>query len=174
MALLCSGLAACGERLSYSGDINPPDLSDARTRALDWLDLASSNEAVLSTKALTVASYLRERQIVALTDTGSASPCDGSGENSITLAFVLQPVDGSQIYVCQAGRDTKTDEKSQILIHEAIHLTGIKDECETTLLENVLVYASGRSPYHNAYVRTCGIELSEPADYQTAMQTLTQ
>jgi hypothetical protein len=172
---LASLLAGCGNPISYEGEVNPSDILEARGTALEWLDSVSVSEP-LGAKAMKLSALLQTRDVVALPDhsddAGGDSPCAGDDERSVTLAFVLQPIQNSYIYVCPAGRDTRRYEMSQILIHEAIHLSGVRDECETTLLENLLVHASGRSPYRNAYVRSCGLQLDTPEDFEVAMTQL--
>jgi len=167
-------LGACGQRLEYSGDVNPTDLSHARTQALMWLqEVTDANHDVLAPKALQVTEFLKNRQIVALPSEGESSPCESPTGSAVTLAFVVQPVDFSKIYFCPAGRDTHSAEASQILIHEAIHLSGLTDECSVTLLENLMVHSAGRTPYRNAYVSSCGLKLITSSDYDDALSSLT-
>lgn len=62
------------------------------------------------------------------------------------------------IYVCSSSLKMKTIELAQVLIHEAIHLSGVDSECTTTSLEFAIMKRARLRPMRNGYYLSCGIE----------------
>ena len=85
--------------------------------------------------------------------------CD---ESKVPVAFTLpRDFDFRNIFLCHKTLFEYFQERilSQILIHEAIHLAGVVDECEASVLEKKVMYAgSGGLSYYTSHMRRCGIE----------------
>ncbi len=73
-----------------------------------------------------------------------------------TLAYAV--VNGNDIYLCARVFSKSIDIIAQILIHESIHLNGVRNECITTRIEAHAMINSGIGlQFKNAYFDQCNI-----------------
>lgn len=151
-------LGACGQNaVAPAMDATTQAFADdSRAIALDWLDLAKFSEDPQ------VAAYAYDLEEILLDREISHAPYVYSQECVVhngryVAAFVLSQDLHSAIYVCDQTLDQGPEFMAQVLIHEAIHLTGISDECSTTAIELQMMDAAGQQAHQNAYVSACGL-----------------
>lgn len=151
-------LGACGQNaIAPAMDATTQAFADdSRAIALEWLDAAKDSESALtSAYAYDLEEILADREI-------SYAPYVYADECIVedgfyVAAFVLYRDTESAIYVCELSTQQSPEFMAQVLIHEAIHLSGISDECTTTGLELDLMEAAGQQAHQNAYVSACGL-----------------
>jgi hypothetical protein len=153
--LACTLLASCGQSL-YGDDAGSTEASIdvAMSQAKEWTSAAAGNSSgTLKSKANAVLTKLKnhDTQLV-----GEDDPdCYFEG-NPYVLAFVELPANSeSKIYVCPEGLKNGNDLLSQVFVHEAVHLTGVGNECTTTSYEIQILAAAGQRPYENGYFSGC-------------------
>lgn len=57
---------------------------------------------------------------------------------------------------CAPALNMTTEELTQVLIHESVHMTGITDECQATALELEVTQAQFQKIYYKSdYVKSC-------------------
>jgi hypothetical protein len=133
---------------------------DEKTRSLavEWLEkipiaedfqLAADDQGMPSK----VLEHLRVAPLNFVSDS-EKSLCNNPG----IVGFTLENYEDRGIFICEKAHLYSQAFLAQMLIHEGIHLTGIKDECETTRLELNLVRASGVLPFVNSYFTDCGLQ----------------
>lgn len=85
---------------------------------------------------------------------------DGCHRDKGILAFVKKHYDG-RIYVCHhlAYSSRPLEYAAQTLVHEAVHTTGIHDECVTTQVEVAVMRETDSGQiYRNGYWSLCGMK----------------
>jgi len=151
-------LTACGEQSKAVADIEAEALGrEAQTLSLDWLDLASDEASTNEVRdaIADVKAILKETSISSPTS-ANTDVCDGD-KSRFTAAFVNKG-NSKGIFVCSQSKRFGKIFLAQVLIHEALHLGGITDECEVTRLEIEIMTSAMRIPYKNAYVSQCGLD----------------
>jgi hypothetical protein len=167
MAAILLVLSACGP-LSNNGQA-PSKLTrlrQSRELALDWIKTARANvNNATYLSNLSKNSYLSKinqlddilsNRIIEI-DNFADGPCseNTSSEKTsdeFTLAYVENPPQNSNIYVCKEAFDFSNPIIAQVLIHEGIHITGVIDECKTTEFEVNIIHLAGQRPFKNFYV----------------------
>jgi len=91
----------------------------------------------------------------------------GCAENEVVLAYVQRG--DKKVYMCPLAMSKESDFISQVLLHEATHVSGNYDECSTSEVEFSLRALAGRRPFKNGYADRCG--LSGRFDFQGGSST---
>jgi hypothetical protein len=130
---------------------------EARTLSIEWLETASDEAETQEVRdaIADVQELLKERDIAS--PPSAYAQTRDSDEGRFTAAFVTQDTQNSKIYVCSHSTRLGKIFLAQVLIHEALHLRGERDECEVTRLEILIMTSALRIPYKNAYVDQCGL-----------------
>jgi hypothetical protein len=152
-------LTACGQQLNSAYDAEAEALGrEARVLSMNWLNVAyhEAETQEVRNAILEVKNLLEERHIVS-PPSEYAATCNEDGER-MTAAFVAGDMSRSDIYVCPQSKRFGKIFLAQVLIHEALHLRGERDECEVTRLEILVMTSALRIPYKNAYVDACGLD----------------
>jgi hypothetical protein len=153
-----STLAACGQRIQkdFDYEIAPTRYQESRREAINWItqSMQSSDWSQKDVAKLKKLKDLLENSSLNYVINQDNTPCTDSGR---TAAFVLHPNNVVEIYVCQLSDQFSQSFVAQVLIHESVHLGGIFDECETTKMEMEITRESGRIPFKNGYVDSCGL-----------------
>lgn len=152
-AALCFLLASCGLPISGSGSL--ATTSSAKAQALVWL-----NQAKINTSASAFYNSITQvRNILNSTPIVLEYPTDGGAcsddVDGITLAYVDNPPEESDIYMCSEALTYSNKIVAQVLIHESIHITGNTNECATSYIEAHIVHFAGEQPFENAYIEDC-------------------
>lgn len=148
-------IISCGQisSLNEGGKLSQQERIDAsRELALEWAEKASnetSSERYL-TKISELSNVLEERDIIIVKD--QDGPCADNTYEEFTLAYVLNPPQNSDIYVCKESFEFENAIIAQVLVHEGIHITGETNECETTDFEVNITHLAGVNPFKNVYV----------------------
>lgn len=133
--------------------------SEAREVSLQWLSVAAANASTPELQARIQAvtdslesSDLRSPPAV------YAKTCS-SDSKTFVAAFVSEDSQSNNpdIYVCAHSSRFGKYFLAQVLIHEAIHLTGVREECATTQLELSIMSDAFETPFESSYVSRCGI-----------------
>jgi hypothetical protein len=160
LCLLVVGTVACGADLSGQPlDAETARLaSQARSLSLRWLSEAQeiTDDEELLEAIQDVESLLKEKALMA-PPAAYAKSCDSSSSKTFVAAFVTADRQNSDIYICEQSKNTGKVFLAQVLIHEALHLRGERNECEVTRLELLVMTQAFRMPYRNAYVERCGL-----------------
>lgn len=143
-------LSACGVTSTTSEEAT---VVGARSQAISWLSAASlsSNIDSYQNTLTQVQNVLFDTDIVEEKDFENGPCVDDTGE-AVTLAYVNNPPQDSDIFVCELGLSFDNEVLAQILIHEAIHITGVLNECLTTHITVSAVTEADGTPFRNAYV----------------------
>jgi hypothetical protein len=153
-------LTACGQQpqAAVSDPVTEALGREAQTLSMDWLEQAmiEADSEELREAIGDVHNLLEERSI-STPPASLAATCD-SNEGRFTAAFVTNEFANSNIYVCAQSKRLGKIFLAQVLIHEALHLRGERDECEVTRMEIAIMTSALRIPYKNAYVAPCGLE----------------
>lgn len=154
-------LAACGQKpVESAGDPAVAAMaSEAREVSLQWLSVAAANASTpeLQTRIQAVKDSL-ETSDLRSPPAVYAKTCS-SDSTSFVAAFVSEDSHTSNpdIYVCAHSSRFGKYFLAQVLIHEAIHLTGVREECATTQLEMNIMSDAFETPFENSYVSRCGL-----------------
>lgn len=164
MAAILFVLSACGP-LSNNGSAPSKltRLNKSRELALDWIQKAGANvNNATYLSNLSKNSYLSKinqlddilsNRIIEI-DNFADGPCSENTGDEFTLAYVKNPPQNSNIYVCKVAFDFSNPIIAQVLIHEGIHITGETNECKTTEFEVNIMHLAGQRPFKNSYVDT--------------------
>jgi len=153
-------LGACGQRSDTTTVVDQKaesNAQDAQSLSMDWLDEAKlhTTDTDLHDTIVEIQEILQERNLVSPPDAYAASCSPVSG--NFVPAFVTGNFRNSDIYICPGSDRFGKVFMAQVLIHEALHLSGIRDECEVTRLEVQIMTDAFRIPYRNGYASECGI-----------------
>jgi len=132
-------------------------VEDAMSQALGWMDDAQNSSSLDASEkafALKVKTTLIESRVLPSPDIHNME-CDKS--NGGFVAAYVSNEENSPIFVCESGFEFGSEFLAQVFVHEAIHLSGILDECQTTVLEQKLISAGGGNPFKNSYFEACGL-----------------
>ena len=153
-ALLLVFLGACGNQVNQLDPALLEKAEGARLVSLSFLESAISETSNSSEQSQLehIRDILTEREILAA-PSEYQEVCDSHG----TAAFVIENLSSSYIYLCEGVRETSKSALAQILIHEATHIHGERDECKTTEVELKIMDLAARIPHKNAYVDSCGL-----------------
>ncbi len=126
----------------------------ARQASIVWLNdaIAASDDSSQISELSDIRNILLDRAIMSAPEDYKAV-CDSHG----TAAFVIEDLSSSYIYLCEGVDITSKSELAQILIHEATHIHGERDECQTTAMELKVMELAGKIPHKNGYVDSCGL-----------------
>lgn len=150
-------LSACGQQAPTPSDPAAVALGrEAQSLSLGWLEKAAQ-EASTHEVQQAIQDVHAVLSVSNITSPGSQDlgTCDAN-EGRFTAAFVKN--NASDIFVCSQSKKLGKIFLAQVLIHEALHLGGIRDECEVTRLEIQIMTSAMRIPYKNAYVSQCGLD----------------
>jgi len=157
--VLMLAMSACGQNSLYE----PMDASmqaftdESRDLSLGWLaSVSQSGDAQVASMADSLQLILQDR-LIAKVPSIYAQECTSTNPGSFVSAFVLSQDLNSNIYICPDIERKGEKFMAQVLIHEAIHLAGVNDECTTTELEIAVMQAAGLNPHSNSYVSRCGL-----------------
>jgi len=153
-ALLLLVLGACGAQVNQLDPALLEKAEGAREVSLTWLSeaITASNDLSERSSLQRIKGILEERAILAA-PSDYKEICDQHG----TAAFVIDDLSSSYIYLCEGVGETSKSALAQILIHEATHIHGERDECNTTRWELKIMDLAARIPHKNAYVDECGL-----------------
>lgn len=124
----------------------------AKSQALSWLNRASLSANIddYQNTLTQVQNVLFDTEIIEEKDFEDGACTDDTGD-AVTLAYVTNPPEDSDIYVCELGLSFDNEVLAQVLIHEAVHITGIQSECLTTHITVSAVTEAGATPFRNSY-----------------------
>jgi len=150
-------LTACGKPAAGPVDQAAEALGrEAQSLSLGWLESAAHEASTNEVRqAIEDVQNILAASNIASPPSAYSETCNDS-KGRFTAAFVTKAA--SDIYVCSASKRLGKVFLAQVLIHEALHLGGITDECEVTRLEIEIMTSAMRIPYKNAYVTQCGLD----------------
>jgi hypothetical protein len=158
LALSSAVLTGCGPASYYGSSAgSAADLDEALANAKAWSKAAKSTgrNSDVRNRASMVLTELNNNRVVQVGEEDSYC-----SENPGVLAWVDCP-GGETINVCPEGLLNGTELLSQVLIHEAVHLSGKCNECDATYYEIQIMSAAGQQPYENGYVAGCEFDADE-------------
>ncbi len=156
---LVATLSACGQRVQkdFDYEVAPTRYQESRKEAIKWIEQSMTSDEWSSSD---ISKLKQLKELLSNSSLNYVSNQDGTpcAEAGRTAAFVLHPNNVVEIFVCQLSDQFSGSFVSQVLIHEVVHLGGDFDECSTTRMEMEITKASGRTPFRNGYVTTCGLD----------------